>query len=73
MVTEIQDFSMPRPFLASRKFFIEGVFDSDEVWQEKEREIENCFIKYYFELFTSSNPSDFLEFWKQCSPKYFRI
>ena len=43
----------------SRKFFIEGVFNSDEVWQEEEREIENCFVKYYFELFTSSNPFDF--------------
>ena len=71
MVTEIQDFSMPRPFLASRKFFIEGVFDSDEVWQEKEREIENCFIKYYFELFTSSNPSDFLEILEAVQPKVF--
>ena len=71
MVIEIQDFSMPRPFLASRKFFIEGVFDSDEVWQEKEREIENCFIKYYFELFTSSNPSDFLEILEAVQPKVF--
>ena len=59
MVTEIQDFSMPRPPFTSRNFFIEGVFNSDEVWQEEEREIENCFVKYYFELFTSSNPLDF--------------
>ena len=47
------------------------MFDSDEVWQEEEREIENCFVKYYFELFTSSNPSDFSEILEAVQPKVF--
>lgn len=61
MVTETQDFSMPRPLLTSRKILLKGVFNFDEVWQKEEREIEKCFVKYYSELFTSLNPSDLSE------------
>ncbi|XP_075669717.1 uncharacterized protein LOC142639416 [Castanea sativa] len=44
-----------------QKNLIEGILDSDEVWQVEEDEIEKVFVKYYSELFSSLNPTDFNE------------
>lgn len=52
-----------------QKNFIEGVFDATEVWQEEDGEIEDSFVKYYSDLFTSSNPLDFSEIVEAVQPK----
>ncbi|XP_075659574.1 uncharacterized protein LOC142629462 [Castanea sativa] len=52
-----------------QKNFIEGVFDSNKVWQKEKREVEDCFVKYYSELFTSSNSLNFSEIVEAVQPK----
>lgn len=44
-----------------KKNLIDGVLDSNEVWQESNVEIERVFVECYIELFTSSRPTYFLQ------------
>lgn len=48
---------------------IEGVFDCNDVWQEDEKEIERVFMDFYTDLFTSSNPSNFVDIVDAVQPK----
>lgn len=51
------------------KNFVDGVFNPNEVWQKDDSKIEKCFVDYYTELFTSSNPVDFSEIIEVVQPK----
>ena len=35
--------------------------DAEEVWQTNEKRVEEIAVEYYETLFTSSNPTDFIE------------
>lgn len=48
---------------------IEGVFNCNDVWQEDEKEIERVFVDFYMDLFTSSNPSNFVDIVDAVQPK----
>ena len=57
---------------ASKRFqknLIEGVFDAEDVWQVDQSEIEKVFIEYYSDLFTSSEPLDFIDILEAVQPK----
>ena len=58
-----------KAFSRFQKNLIEGIIDSDEVWPEEEDEIKRVFVKYYSELFSSSNPTDFTEILEAIQPK----
>ena len=60
---------------ASSRFqenLIEGILDSNDVWQEQEAEIEKVFVEYYSELFSSANPTDFNDILEAVQPKVSR-
>ena len=42
-----------------KKNFIEGILDENEVWQEDEEKVADVMVKYYEELFTTCQPSNF--------------
>lgn len=44
-----------------KKNLIEGLLDSNDVWQEEDNRIEEIMVDYYRNLFTSSNPMKFDE------------
>lgn len=48
---------------------IEGVFNCNDFWQEDEKEIERVFVDFYTDLFTSSNPSNFVDIVDAVQPK----
>ena len=52
-----------------KKNTIEGILDSQEVWQEEEVEVEQVFVDYYSELFTSTEPTEFTEILEVVQPK----
>ncbi|KAL0001686.1 hypothetical protein SO802_015467 [Lithocarpus litseifolius] len=57
---------------ASARFqnnFIEGMEDSSGIWQEDIGIVEGIIVDYYFDLFTSSDPTDFMEFIDAVEPK----
>ena len=51
------------------KNLIEGLLDSDDVWQEEDSKVEEIVVDYYQNLFTSSNPVDFDEIIQVVQPK----
>ena len=44
-----------------KKNLMEGLMDSNGVWQEEEQIIEEIVVDYYKNLFTTSNPTNFNE------------
>ena len=44
-----------------KKNFIEGILDENEVWQEDEEKVADMMVKYYEELFTTCQPSNFTD------------
>jgi len=48
---------------------IESLFDEEDVWQEDAKKVEHIVLSYYFDLFTSSNPTDFQELLDAIPPK----
>ncbi|KAM3701378.1 hypothetical protein ACB098_05G166700 [Castanea mollissima] len=40
---------------------INGIFDDNQIWQEDESKIEEVFMKYYKDLFTWAQPTNFAE------------
>ena len=44
-----------------RMNYINGILDDNQIWQEDESKIEEVFMKYYTDLFTSAHPTDFAE------------
>ena len=55
-----------------QKNLIEGILDSNDVWQEEEAKIEKVFMEYYSELFSSANPTNFDEILEAVQPKVSR-
>jgi len=51
------------------KKLIEGLLDSDNVWQEEDSKVEEIVVDYYQNLFTSSNLVDFDEIIQVAQPK----
>ena len=43
--------------------------DSEELWQEDDAKIEEIVMEYYWDLFTSGNPSDLEELLQVVQPK----
>ncbi|XP_075654858.1 uncharacterized protein LOC142625032 [Castanea sativa] len=51
------------------KNLISGLMDAREVWQEEDSKVEEIVVDYYQTLFTSSNPSDFVELLQAVNPR----
>lgn len=52
-----------------KKNTIEGVLDSQDVWQEDEAVVKQVFVDYDSELFTSSAPMEFTEILEAVQPR----
>ena len=52
-----------------QKNFIEGLLDHNEIWQEDASVVEGIILKYYSDLFQSSQPTEFAELIEAVVPK----